>query len=214
MSAISPASVQSYVDVLSSVARAINAGQLGEARELLAPIAWQRWDEPFKLAAKSSSRDRPTSATKRTVTDRARAATYIRDSFICQYCGQPVIPLAVLVGISDVLPTEFAYHTNYKRGEIHPAFWIASEADHLVAHAHGGSSGIENLITLHAMCNLIKSDSDFDDLPQLEHPAKVAGWDGLVPLLPSIAAAGNGMHARMIRHWIRLFETSQEQIAS
>lgn len=207
MSDIGLSSIDEYVEVLSSVAVAIDKADLESARQLLSPIAGQRWHEPFKLAAKSEANDAPSTA-KRSVTDRDKAATYIRDGFVCRYCGHRVIPLAVLVGISDVFPDDFAYHTNYKRGEIHPAFWLAPETDHLLAHTRGGRSSIDNLVTLHAMCNLIKSDSYFEDLPLVEHPDLTEEWDGLVPRLPAIAAAGNGEHAGMIHRWTRLFEAN------
>lgn len=210
MSEIGPNSVDRYVEAISSVAFSIDNGDLELARELLKPIAGQRWHGSFKLAAKSDAIAAPTTA-KRSVTDRDKATTYVKDKFVCCYCGRRVIPLAVLAGISDIFPDDFAYHTNYKRGEVHPAFWIAPETDHLFAHARGGSSGIENLITLHAMCNVIKSDSYFEDLPRVEHPKLTEEWTGLIPLLPSILEAGNGKHAKMIRRWTRLFSSISAQ---
>ncbi len=61
------------------------------------------------------------------------------------------------------------------------------------------------------VCNVIKSDSYFEDLPRVEHLKLSEEWTGLVPLLPSISAAGNGQHAKMIHRWTRLFGSSSAQ---
>lgn len=72
----------------------------------------------------------------------------------------------MLVAISDVFPESFAYDRNYRSGWIHPAFWaVAPEADHVLAHASGGAGEIDNLTTLHTMCNTRKSDSPVTDCP-------------------------------------------------
>lgn len=196
--------IDGYVDILASVAGAIAAGNLSLAHTLLSPISGQRWMGAFKLAPRSKTIETPV-LHKRAVTDRAKADSYLRDRFVCHYCGHRSIPLAVLVGISDVFPDQFAYHTNYKKGAIHPAFWLAPEADHHVAHVRGGADEPDNLVTLHAMCNLIKSDSLAEDLPAVTQLASAEGWDGLLPLLPTIAEIGNHRHEAMLHRWMRLF---------
>jgi len=148
------------------------------------------------------------------VTPRIRVDVLRRDRFHCTYCGQPVIPLPILVAIADVFPDRFAYHPNYKRGHIHPAFWLlAPEIDHRLAHSRGGASNLENLTTLHTVCNARKSDALLADVAAAEVPSRDDRWDGLLGWYPAIVAAGNRHGARHSapgyhERWMRLFGLS------
>ncbi|AZS37524.1 hypothetical protein CVS47_02161 [Microbacterium lemovicicum] len=90
-------------------------------------------------------------------------------------------------------------------------YWaLAPEADHTVAYARGGSSDIANLTTLHTMCNAKKGDALVSDLPHVELPARVHGWDGLVSAYPSVVAMGDSQgrrHSAAEYHarWLRYF---------
>ncbi|WP_152642067.1 HNH endonuclease [Microbacterium azadirachtae] len=109
-------------------------------------------------------------------------------------------------------PEAFPYYAHYRRGTMHPAYWaLAPEADHTLAHANGGSSGIENLTTMHAMCNTRKSSLTADGLPAVRQPASGdARWDGLLSHYSDIVIAGNthgrrhsspGYHPKWLRHF-------------
>jgi len=199
-----------YSAALAGVAEALPSS-LALAERLLAPIAGEVWMGSLTLHGKTEpgSLERST----RRVPDPVRAAVFLRDGFTCTYCGGRTIPRCVLVAISDVFPEAFPYYLHYRRGTVHPAFWaLAPEADHVLAHANGGSSDLDNLTTLHAMCNTRKSSLEVGALPS---PAAIppdadAEWDGLISRYADIVIAGNDLghrHARPTYHldWLRHF---------
>jgi len=197
-----------YSGVLDAATEALPQS-IEDARRLLAPIAGEVWMGRLTLhgatAAGSETR------TSRRVSDRTRAEVFLRDGFLCTYCGGRTIPRCILVAISDVFPDEFPYYAHYRRGTVHPAYWaLAPEADHVVAHASGGSDDASNLTTLHAMCNTRKSSLAANGLPVIERVADLDGWDGLLSRYADIVVAGDTHGRRHAapgyhRAWLRRF---------
>lgn len=197
-----------YVDTLAAVATALAASQFSLAVERLQPIAGEVWHgrlsrTPSKVATPQTM--------KRDVTPRMRAEVYVRDRFRCTYCGGRVIPLPVLVAISDVIPEGLPYHSYYKSGLIHPAYWfVVPEVDHALAHASGGTGELANLTTLHAACNALKAAASITELPPVDRAGAVEGWDGLLSQYPGVVAAGE-LHGtrhhgdRYHSDWLRYF---------
>lgn len=161
----------------------------------------------------------------RQVSNRTRAQVFQRDGFICSYCGGPTIPRCVLVALSDVFPEALPYYAHYRWGTVHPAYWaLAPEADHVLAHANGGTSDAANLTTLHAMCNTRKSSLAAGTLPPVATVPPLAAvppastvspdmpiWDGLISLYADIVIAGNShgrRHSAPSYHldWLRHFD--------
>ncbi|WAA65596.1 HNH endonuclease [Microbacterium oxydans] len=179
-----------YSETLAGVAAALPSLELAEQR--LAPIGGEVWMGSLTLhGSTTASNDVRTS---RHVSDRTRAQVFLRDGFLCTYCGGRTIPRCILVAISDVFPEAFPYYAHYRRGTVHPAYWaLAPEADHKLAHASGGSSDVDNLTTLHAMCNTRKSSLAAETLPKvnLVSPAAETHWDGLLSRYADIVIAGN-----------------------
>jgi len=184
-----------YSTILATVAKALPAS-VTVAEELLTPIAGEVWMGSLTLNGKIA----PGAAERspRAVPDRLRAQVFLRDGFLCSSCGGPTVPRCILVAISDVFPEAFPYYAHYRRGTVHPAYWVlAPEADHTLAHAHGGSSGMENLTTMHTMCNARKSSLAVDRLPAVPRPAfDSTGWDGLLSHYADIILAGNAHRRR------------------
>jgi 5-methylcytosine-specific restriction endonuclease McrA len=197
-----------YADILTRVASSLAAGDFDNAEFHLEPIVDDRW-LGHVAAALSQERDVREKAS-RAVSDRLRAEVFLRDAFRCTYCGGRAVPRCLLVAISEVFP-RFGYDLHYRRGLMHPAFWaLAPEADHTVAHRRGGAGALENLTTLHALCNTAKSDGLVDKLPVVPQTKARAGWDGLMSTYPLIVQAGNTHGARRSspsyhRKWLRLF---------
>lgn len=198
-----------YSGVLDEVTAALPSS-IDRARQILEPIAGEVWMGSLTLhgvtTADSGAR------TSRRVSDRTRAEVFLRDGFLCTYCGGRTIPRCILVAISDVFPDEFPYYAYYRRGTVHPAYWaLAPEADHVLAHAGGGSSDPVNLTTLHAMCNTRKSSLAADSLPLVgAAPAHDPEWDGLLSRYADIIAAGETTgrrHSSATYHpsWLRRF---------
>ncbi|WP_027467089.1 HNH endonuclease [Curtobacterium sp. UNCCL17] len=202
------ATADRYADVLKRVAESFTAGDVDGAEAQLEPIVDDRWLGSVKMAPTQEYAAR--SVTHRDVPDRLRAAVFLRDRFRCTYCGGRAVPRCVLVAISDAFP-RFGYQAHYKRGMMHPAFWaLAPEADHTLAHARGGAGELENLTTLHAMCNTAKGAALADELPIIARTAAQNGWDGLISSYPAIVQAGNlrgARHASANYHamWLRIF---------
>ncbi|MDR2322148.1 MAG: HNH endonuclease [Microbacterium sp.] len=203
-----------YSTILATVAKALPTS-FEVAEQLLGPFAGEVWMGSLTLHGKTAPGAAERSS--RAVPDRLRAQVFLRDGFICSYCGGPTIPRCILVAISDVFPEAFPYYAHYRRGTVHPAYWVlAPEADHTLAHANGGSDGIENLTTMHAMCNTRKSSLAVDGLPAVLRPAAdEAQWDGLLSHYADIVIAGNA-HGR--RHsapgyhptWLRYFDRTAD----
>jgi hypothetical protein len=199
-----------YSGVLDAVTAALPSS-IEHARQLLTPIAGEVWMGSLTLhGATTPGVDVRTS---RRVTDAARAEVFVRDGFTCTYCGGRTIPRCILVAISDVFPDEVPYYAHYRRGTVHPAYWaLAPEADHVLAHADGGSSDPSNLTTLHAMCNTRKSSLAVSSLPTVATaPASDLPWDGLLSRYADIVDAGEHhgqRHASPDYHraWRRRFQ--------
>ncbi|KJL30569.1 HNH endonuclease [Microbacterium oxydans] len=205
-----------YSGVLDEVTAALPSS-IDRARQILEPIAGEVWMGSLTLhgvtTAGSGAR------TSRRVSDRTRAEVFLRDGFLCTYCGGRTIPRCILVAISDVFPDEFSYYAHYRRGTVHPAYWaLAPEADHVLAHAGGGSSDPANLTTLHAMCNTRKSSLAADSLPLVAAtPARDSEWDGLLSRYADIVTIGETAgrrHASPDYHssWLRRFGRRADDI--
>lgn len=163
----------------------------------LGPIAGQVWMGSLPLHAKTWPG--VTDRSSRRVSARTIARVFLRDGFLCTHCGGRTIPRCILVALSDVFPEALPYYTHYRRGTVHPAYWaLAPEADHQLAHANGGSSNIENMTTLHAMCNTQKSSLVLGSLPPASALAShaPADWDGLLSRYADIVIAGNALGRR------------------
>lgn len=196
-----------YSTVLSAVADVLPSS-FEHAQELLAPIAGEVWMGKLTLHGKTVNGVKERSS--RAVPNRVRAQVFLRDGFLCSHCGNPTIPRNIFVALSDVFPEGLPYNANYRRGATHPAYWaLAPEADHTLAHANGGSSEIDNLTTMHAMCNTRKSSLAVDSLPAVTAAAvEDRSWDGLLSRYADIIVAGNShgrRHSRPGYHldWLR-----------
>lgn len=182
--------VSLYSETLAGVAEALPSLELAEQR--LAPIAGEVWTGALTLQGTTAAGI--TDRSSRRVSDHTRAQVFLRDGFLCTYCGGRTIPRCILVAISDIFPEALPYYAHYRRGTVHPAYWaLAPEADHKLAHASGGSSDVDNLTTLHAMCNTRKSSLAAESLPQVQlvPPATETTWDGLLSRYADIVIAGN-----------------------
>lgn len=131
----------SYSEVLSEAVKALPAS-IEHAATVLGPIAGEVWMGRLSLhgATSAGSADRGT----RQFSEKTKAEVFMRDRFLCTFCGYPTVPRCILVAISDVFPDVIPYYAHYRRGSVHPVYWaLAPEADHIVAHASGGSNDVE-----------------------------------------------------------------------
>jgi len=104
-----------------------------------------------------------------------------RDGYNCRFCGMPVIRPEVRRRISIAYAeaarwgtTEAQQHAGFQ------AMW--AQYDHIVPHAHGGTSEIDNMVLTCAACNFGRGSYLIEELgitdPRLRSPLRSA-WDGL-----------------------------------
>jgi hypothetical protein len=98
-----------------------------------------------------------------------RQAVWVRDAFICRYCGRKTIPPDFLRIVSFGFPLAFGWQSNWNP-PTHRAYWdISTSLDHLVAVSAGGDWRLhENLVTACYRCQEQKNDRAVaaEDLPR------------------------------------------------
>jgi hypothetical protein len=122
---------------------------------------------------------------------------YVRDRYVCRYCGTRVIDLRVMEALSVATRPYgpiFQRGSAWRIGETHPAFWWQSGTnDHIEPRSRGGDpNDFENIVTACWPCRQRKCDYTLAELGWTLR-AVVAGapaaggdateWDGLVELL-------------------------------
>ena len=122
---------------------------------------------------------------------------FVRDRYVCRYCGTRVIDLRVLEALAIATRAYgpiFQRASAWRIAETHPAFWWQSGSnDHVVPRARGGEvNDFENLVTACWPCQHRKSNFTLGELGWKVRPigpgapakgSNLAEWDGLVELL-------------------------------
>jgi 5-methylcytosine-specific restriction endonuclease McrA len=103
-----------------------------------------------------------------------QAGVFIRDAFVCSYCGIRTVPLPIL----ELLGLRLT------RGELTPELFllISTTCNHIKPVTRGGSSARDNLATACWRCDATKADSLISELgwnpPQIG-PRERETWKGL-----------------------------------
>lgn len=113
---------------------------------------------------------------------RAATATLIaRDGFHCRFCGIPVVRAEIRMLMRTAYPE--AVRWGSRNADQHAGFqalWLTY--DHLLPHARGGSSELENMLVACQPCNCGRSNLTLDEVgladPRLREPIR-SEWDGL-----------------------------------
>jgi 5-methylcytosine-specific restriction endonuclease McrA len=142
-----------------------------------------------------------------------RQAVWVRDAFICRYCGRKTIPPDFLRIVSFGFPLAFGWQSNWNP-PTHRAYWdISTSLDHLVAVSAGGDWRLhENLVTACYRCQEQKNDRAVaaEDLP----PQERSNWDGLTKsynaLYEAVQPAGN--HPAWIAAFRRAWESRGQDL--
>ena len=110
-------------ETLASVCRLLSQGSADSAGALLGR------EMPFQ----------PVAPVTRKCTQRQALGVFRRDGFLCRYSGERLIFPGTLRLLSVLWPEQFPYHTNWKMGETHLAYWrLYPTVDHVVPVARGG----------------------------------------------------------------------------
>lgn len=205
ISSFGHADAERYADVLAQTVDAVANGGLAAGLAALQPIAGEVW--VGRIAASRELGRSGSAPRARERNDALRAQVFVRDGFRCTYCGGRAVPRNILVAIHDLLPGQVPYDAHYARGKVHPVFWaLAPEADHVVPHSHGGPNCLENLTTLHAACNTLKSSAFPSEVQFLPRPLVPMNWDGLIASYPALIDAGaGGVRPSYHRTWARRY---------
>ena len=111
---------------------------------------------------------------------------YRRDGFRCRYCGSRIVFPGAQPVMSTLLPG--AVEWGSKDIELNAAFYtLKGVLDHVVPHAHGGTSNAENVVASCQPCNYGKGSyflAQFGLSDPRLRPPRVDSWDGLLRVLP------------------------------
>ena len=118
----------------------------------------------------------------RTPTPEESTRVFLRDGFIDRYTGDRLVYPPLLRPVSLLLPEEFPYHPNWKRGKGHPAYWrLSATIDHVQPVTRGGADSEENWISTSMLMNMRKGNHTLADLGwELHQPGSPDDWDGLI----------------------------------
>jgi 5-methylcytosine-specific restriction endonuclease McrA len=133
------------------------------------------------------------------------AHVYLRDHFICRYCGGRTILTAVMEVLATLYGDIFPFHRHWKAGLTHPAILTRSAAiDHVVPGAWGGDWLAEsNLVTACWPCNARKGDLTLAQLGWRKLEVNSSAWDGLTGAYPKLWDAAGRPNPRLHLDWMR-----------
>jgi hypothetical protein len=104
-----------------------------------------------------------------------------RDGYHCRFCGIPVIRKEVRVRIRAVYEAALPWgFTNPSQHAAFQAMW--AQYDHVLPHARGGNSSLQNTVITCAPCNFGRMNFTLEEIgltdPRLREPSK-SSWSGL-----------------------------------
>ncbi|WP_256816033.1 HNH endonuclease [Cytobacillus sp. Bac17] len=141
---------------------------------------------------------------KRTYTKADMLTIFLRDHFIDRYSGERMIFPPVLRLLSEIYPSEFPFHPNWRFSECHPAYWdLFPTIDHIVPVTRGGTNNIENLVTTSMKRNSAKSNFTLEELDwKLYTPSINENWDGKLSwFIKMIAEHPAFLNNRNLKEW-------------
>ncbi len=114
-------------------------------------------------------------------TDQTKRRVHERDGFYCRFCRIPVIRGSVRTAICSEYPDVVRWgSTNATQHAAFQCMW--AQYDHILPHARGGSSDIENLYLTCAACNYGRGNYLLEEFG-LSHPSvrdpRRGDWEGL-----------------------------------
>lgn len=165
--------------------------------------------------ARNCLRELPTSpqscSSKRSVSPRQQADVFMRDRFMCRYCGQRTVFVPVLRLLSSIFPLEFPYHANWKMTECHIAYWkCAASCDHISPVARGGNSSAGNLVTACYRCNSMKQNWLLEELRWEMLSVPNTKWDGLSSLYQKLRTRTPDGESPYHAEWQRVIDMARK----
>jgi hypothetical protein len=109
-----------------------------------------------------------------------------RDGHFCRFCGIPVVRKEIRSLLNDHYPLELPWgKTNFDQHAAFQAMWL--QFDHIIPHARGGTTTLENMIITCAPCNYGRMNFLLEEieleLSKRQSPS-ILNWTGLEELIP------------------------------
>ena len=140
---------------------------------------------PIRIGERAKPRD-ATNETKRLI--------HRRDGYYCRFCKIPVIRSKVRAALRKEYPRAVPWErTNDAQHAGFQCMW--AQYGHIVPHARGGQSDLENVYLTCAACNYGSGDNLLEELDLLHprlHAPRQGDWDGLERL-----ASNNGSNVHL-----------------
>jgi hypothetical protein len=120
-------------------------------------------------------------ARPRYATERTKLEIHQRDGYYCRFCKIPVIRGKIRSAICAEYPEEVPWlGANATQHAAFQCMW--AQYDHILPHARGGSSDLENVYLTCAACNYGRGNyllEEFDLMHPALHAPRRGDWDGL-----------------------------------
>jgi hypothetical protein len=175
-------------DVISSACAAIAADALDQAADILTG------GYPFEPLANAGRRYSAVESMR----------IFVRDGFVDRYTGRRLIFPGTLRLLSQVLPAQFPFHSNWKTDLCHFAYYeLFPTVDHLAPVSRGGADSADNWVSTSMLKNAAKANFTLAELGwSLHPPGDLAKWDGLTSwFMDQIGKSGGPTPSPYIRQW-------------
>lgn len=120
-------------------------------------------------------------AKPRDATGETKRMVHQRDGHYCRFCKMPVVRAKVRAAICKEYPKAVLWEgTNATQHAAFQCMW--AQYDHILPHARGGCSNLENVYLTCAACNYGRGNyllEDFDLLHPNLHAPRQGNWGGL-----------------------------------
>jgi 5-methylcytosine-specific restriction endonuclease McrA len=153
-------------EIIKKVCDTLTDGSIAQAREII------QNQYPFTPLIRNG----------RQYSNYQKTKVFLKDGFTDRYSGEKMVFPPVLRLLSNLMPTEFPFHNNWKMSECHFAYWqLLPTIDHVVPVTRGGEDNESNWVCTSQLRNSIKSNWVLEELGwKLHEPGDLKEWDGLL----------------------------------
>ena len=187
--------IEIAADRLSEAVSAHLRGNRGDAEELLRladnkdvrdwlESLWGKasvYNRPRRIILEPRAVPKEIRARPRDVTNETKRSIHRRDGYYCRFCRIPVIRGSVRAAIKKEYPRAVPWEgTNATQHAAFQCMW--AQYDHVLPHARGGRSDLENVYLTCAGCNYGRDNyllEEFDLIHPSLRPPREGSWDGL-----------------------------------
>jgi 5-methylcytosine-specific restriction endonuclease McrA len=154
---------------------------------------------------------------RRSIPKALQLRVFLRDGWICRWCGRPVIFAPVMKYLERLVRSSgvarpLAYHdAHWTRRNAPLLDHLGAVIDHVDAYSHGGPDVTENFATACNKCNANKSNAACSEFTRRSPRHAVKGkygeprnWDGLSALFVVLAERAPETASASERDWLRV----------